>query len=283
MRKNRLRELLNANQPTLGTRILSAWPTTIELIGHTQMFDYVEFSAEYAPYDHQMLDNMGRAIELFDHLTGMIKIEQESRMHAAVRAIGAGFQAVLFADPRSADDARECVRVVRSERPQSGGLHGVNLLRSTGVVLEPASPAWADSLDQTVIALMIEKKGAIENLDEILSVPGIDMVQFGPADYANSIGLTGQMMHAEVQEAERYMIEMALKRGVAPRVELNEPMAFEPYLDLGVKHFNVGIDVKAYFRWLRQTGTIMRRELGLPDLVSGVELPPKPDRPSGSY
>lgn len=135
MRRNRLREQLNANQPTLGTRILSFWPTTIELIGHSKMFDYVEFSGEYAPYDHQLLENMGRAIELFDHLTGMIKIEQESRMHTAVRAIGAGFQAVLFADPRTADDARECVRVVRSERPQSGGLHGVNLLRSTGVVI----------------------------------------------------------------------------------------------------------------------------------------------------
>ena len=43
------------------------------------MFDYVEFSGEYAPYDHAMLENMGRAIELFDHLSGMIKIEQESR------------------------------------------------------------------------------------------------------------------------------------------------------------------------------------------------------------
>lgn len=270
MRRNRLREQLNANQPTLGTRILSFWPTTIELIGHSKMFDYVEFSGEYAPYDHQLLENMGRAIELFDHLTGMIKIEQESRMHTAVRAIGAGFQAVLFADPRTADDARECVRVVRSERPQSGGLHGVNLLRSTGVVLEPASAAWADSLDQIVIALMIEKKEAIENLGAILSVPGIDMVQFGPADYANSIGLTGQTSHKEVREAEYYMIEEALKRGIAPRVELNEPMGFEDYLEMGVKHFNVGIDVKSYFRWLQHTGAIMRREMGLPDMPTDV-------------
>ena len=48
-----------------------------------------------------MLENMGRAIELFDHLGGMIKIEQESFAHTAVRAVGAGFQSVLFADPRN--------------------------------------------------------------------------------------------------------------------------------------------------------------------------------------
>ena len=115
---------------------------------------------EYAPYDHQLLENMGRAIDLFDHLSGMIKIEQESRMHASVRAIGAGFQSVLFADPRSVEEAEECVRAVRSERPQSGGLHGVNMPRSTGLVLDSASEAWADSLDNIVIALMIEKEGA---------------------------------------------------------------------------------------------------------------------------
>ncbi len=276
MRRNRLRELLDSGQPTLGTRVLSSWPTIVELVGHSGMFDYVEFSGEYAPYDHATLENMGRAIELFDHLTGMIKIEQESRTHAAVRAIGAGFQSVLFADPRSAEEAEQCVRGVRSERPKSNGLHGVNMHRAVGVVLEGGSEAWADALDNVVIALMIEKKGAIENLEAILSVPGVDMVQFGPSDYSNSIGRTGQTTHPEVKEAERFTIETALKKGVAPRVELNEPKGFEPYLEMGVKHFNVGIEVRSLFRWFCDAGGVMRRELGLEPLSSAAA-----HRPSG--
>lgn len=266
MRPNRLRELLDADQPTLGTRILSSWPTMIEVVGHSGMFDYVEFSGEYAPYDHAILENMGRAIELFDHLGGMIKIEQESRMHTAVRAIGAGFQSVLFADPRSVEEVEQCVRGVRSERPQSNGLHGVNMHRAA--LLEAGSQAWADALDKVVIALMIEKQGAVENLEAILAVPGIDMVQFGPADYANSIGLTGQFTHAKVKEAERFTIETALKMGVTPRVELSGPQGFEPYLEMGVKHFNVGVDVKTLFHWFRQAGATMRRELGIEPLLA---------------
>jgi 2-keto-3-deoxy-L-rhamnonate aldolase RhmA len=43
MRKNKLRELLNADKPTLGTRVQSSWPSIAEVIGHTGMFDYVEF------------------------------------------------------------------------------------------------------------------------------------------------------------------------------------------------------------------------------------------------
>lgn len=264
MRPNRLRQLLNDDQPTLGTRILATWPTVLEMVGHSGMFDYVEFCGEYAPYDHILLDNMGRAIELFDHLTGMIKIEQESRAHAAVRAIGAGFQSVLFADPRDATEVQQCVRYVRTERPQSGGLHGVNMHRAA--MQDAGSLAWADAMDQIVIALMIEKKEAIENLESILAVPGVDMVQFGPADYSNSIGLTGQFTHPEVKEAERYMIETAQKMGIAVRVELSDSAGFEPYLEMGIKHFNVGVDVKTLFNWFCNSGAIMRRELGLEPL-----------------
>lgn len=271
MRRNRLRESLQNDQPTLGTRLLSSWPTIIELVGHSGMFDYVEFSGEYAPYDHAMLENMGRAIELFDHLGGMIKIEQESRAHTAVRAIGAGFQSLLFADPRSVTEVEQCVRSIRTERPKSGGLHGVNMHRAA--LLEGGSEAWADAMDSVVIALMIEKKEAIENLEAMLSVPGVDMVQFGPADYSNSIGLTGQFTHPKVRDAERYMIETAQKMGIAVRVELNQPQGFEPYRDLGVKHFNVGMDVKTLFTWFCEAGSTMRRELGMQPLVNSEASP----------
>ena len=45
---------------------------------------------------------------------------------------------------------------------------------------------------------MIEKRQCVEDLEAILAVPGIDMVQFGPADYAMSIGLAGQWAHPDV-------------------------------------------------------------------------------------
>ena len=259
MRENQLRSLLNAGQPTLGTRILSSWPTVIELVGQSGKFDYVEFSAEYAPYDHRSLEEMGRAIELFDDLTGMIKIEQESRTHAAVRAIGAGFQSVLFADIRSVGDAKQCVNAVRSERPQSQGLHGVNLQRAN--LLEAGTQAWADALDQVVIVLMIEKKEAFLQLDEILSVNGVDMVQFGPADYANSIGLTGQFDHPDVIAAEKELIKRANEHGVAVRVEINDSKDSSRYLQLGVKHFNIGFDVRTLFDWYCREGASMRKNL----------------------
>ena len=125
MRRNRLRELLKAGEPSVGTRLLSSWPTIAELVGASGMFDYVEFVAEYAPYDLYALENLGRAVELFEHMTAMMKIEQEPRTYLAVRAIGSGIQNVLFADPRNVADVEECVAAVRADAPDCGGRHGV--------------------------------------------------------------------------------------------------------------------------------------------------------------
>src|SRR5215211_4084553 len=180
MRRNRLRELLIADQPSLGTHIHSSWPTIIELVGHSRMFDYVEFVGEYAPYDLYALENLGRAVDLFDHLSAMMKIEQEPRTYLAVRAIGSGIQNVLFADPRTVKDVEECVRAVRAEAPHAGGRHGVGMRRDVAFVLEGGTPAFVQALDDAVIALMIEKKEAVEDLEAILAVKGVDMVQFGP-------------------------------------------------------------------------------------------------------
>jgi len=260
MRKNRLRELLAAGKPSLGTHLLSTWPTLIELIGQAGGYDYVELTAEYAPFNLHDLDNLGRALELAE-LGGMLKVEQAQRLHQTMRAIGSGIQNVLFADIRTAEDAEACVRSVRAETPRAGGLHGVGMRRDVGTMREAGSQAFVKALDDAVVALMIEKRQCVEDLDAILSVKGIDMVQFGPADYAMSIGLAGQFGHPEVRKAERRTIETALKMGIQPRVELGNPADAARYLEMGVRHFCIGWDVSILHAWWRDNSAVMRRML----------------------
>jgi 2-keto-3-deoxy-L-rhamnonate aldolase RhmA len=152
MRPNRLRERLRAGQPTFGTHIHTVWPAVAELAGHAGVFDYVEFVGEYAPYDLFALENLARAVEAFPHMTAMMKIEQQPRTYLAVRAIGSGIQNVLFADPRTVDDVRECVRAVRAETPATGGIHGVGMRRDVGYVVDVGSPAFVQALEDAVVA-----------------------------------------------------------------------------------------------------------------------------------
>jgi 4-hydroxy-2-oxoheptanedioate aldolase len=175
MRRNRLRELLQADQPSVGTHLHISWPSVTELVGLAGHYDYVEFVAEYAPYDLYALENIGRAIGLFPQMSGMIKIEQEPRTYLTVRAIGSGIQNLLFADIRTVADVEECVRAVRAESPGHGGWHGVGMRRDVNFVLEGGSPAFIQALDDAVVMLMIEKKQAVDNLRRSRSA-GVDMV-----------------------------------------------------------------------------------------------------------
>ena len=260
MRHNRLRTLLNANQPSIGTHLLSTWPTVVELVGDAGNYDYVEFTAEYSPFTMHDLDNLGRALEL-KNLGGMIKIEQTQWTHQAMRAIGSGFQSILFADVRTVADAKECVAAVRAETPGTGGRLGVGMRRDVGTVLEGGSPAYVQALNEVVIAIMVEKRECVEDLDAILSVKGIDMVQFGGSDYSMSMGLTGQRGHSDVKRAERKTIETALKMGLRPRVELADINQTAPYIEMGVKHFCIGWDVRILHNWWRLNGEGMRTML----------------------
>ena len=204
MRRNQLRDCLTAGKPTVGTHILSCWPTLVELIGHSKQYDYVEFTAEYAPFDMHDLDNLGRAFEVAG-VGGMIKIEQTQYTHQAMRAIGSGFQSVLFADIRNVEDARAAVDAVRAETTMAGARGVASWASACGAMSASCGAAasrYVDALNDVVIAIMVEEivRGRSRR---VLSVPGIDMVQFSGSDFSMSIGKPAQHNDPGVVAAEK--------------------------------------------------------------------------------
>lgn len=256
MRENRLRALLDAGEPTLGTRIHSVWPGIVEVLGHTRLFDYVEFLGEYAPFDLHDLEGLCRAAELHD-LGAVIKVDQEPRTFLAQRAIGAGFQGVLFADCRSVDDARACVAVARPETPEHGGTYGVGA-RRMAYMEYGGSAEYVAALADIVVALMIEKRGAVDALDEILALPGVDLIQFGPVDYSLSVGRVGGSKSAEIAAVQRHVIERCDALGVAVRAEVSTPDEAERYRELGVRHFSLGVEIAVLYEWWLTNGRRLR-------------------------
>ena len=261
MRRNILRELLDAGKPSLGTRQMITSPMVTEIIGHSAMFDYIELSGEYTDWSLDSLPNFARAVELFPSMSSMMKVEQDPRLFITNRSLDAGIQNMLFTDCRSAEEVKQCIRMVLPETPEDGGIHGAASRRSVGYILEGGSPAWVQAQRDVVCAFMIEKGSAIEQIDEILDVKGVDMVQFGPTDYSVSIGKPGTARSPEVQKVQRDMIEKALKKGVHPRVELVTLDKAQEFIDMGVRHFNIGFDLRMIHEWCKGNGEKMRELL----------------------
>jgi 2-keto-3-deoxy-L-rhamnonate aldolase RhmA len=264
MRKNRLRELLNAGKPTIGTHVITTSPEVVEVIGHSGLFDYIEFSGQYATWSLPQLDNFARAVDLFPHMSSMMKVEQDPRLFITSRSLNAGIPNILFADCRSADEVRQCIRMVRAATPEDDGLQGCVIRRISDFVLEIGTETWVRTLREAVIAIMVEKASLVEQMEEVLSIEGLDMVQFGPCDLSVNTGRAGKMGSPEIKREQKVIIELALKKGVHPRVEINDFEEAREFIEMGVRHFCIGWDLRTLYQWCQKHGEGLRRLLGEP-------------------
>ena len=259
MKVNTLREKLNSNEPTLSTHIHSTWPSVVEAVGHTGLYDYVEFVAEYGSFGLHELDNFCRAAELHN-MGSMIKVDQSHQAFLAQRGIGAGFSSVLFTDCRSAEEVRECIRIARADTPEDQGLYGSATRRNTYMGYG-GSQDYVQMLRDTVVAVMIEKKGAVDELDEILEIPGVDMIQWGGSDYSMSIGRIGERNHPDVVDARNRVFRRSLEMGKSPRAEIQSVESAKEFLDMGVRHFSIGTDISILYGWWTENGDKLRKAM----------------------
>ena len=258
---NTFREKLNRNEPTVGTHFLSPDPDLPEIIGDTGLYDYAEFCAEYAVFDMALLYHMARSGQCAN-LPLMIKPDQKSESFWAQAALGAGFKSVLFTDIRTSDDIVRCQQAIRPDTPKDSGHMGVKLRRPALTGYAPEG--YVNDLESVVFLIMIEKNIAVENIDEILSTArklGVDMTQWGPADYGFSRGEPNLMNTPDILPPEELVIRKCLEYGIHPRIEIGDSEKAKRYIDLGVRHFCIGWDRFIYKKNLIQLGEGMRTVL----------------------
>lgn len=261
MKENKLRKILREERISIATRIESTWPGIVEMVGSTECYDYVEFVAEYAPYTLEDLENICRAAELHN-MGSMIKVDFQNRGYVAQRAMASGFQGILLADHKNPDEVKESVYMLKPDCPADGGRMGFPNSRWIGYQPHKSQKEYARMVRETVIALMIEKKEAVENIEEICSIPGIDMVQFGPSDYSLSCGWNKEDNIQKCRIAEQKVIETALAHNIQPRCEIHSPEEAKYYITLGVRHFCIGDEMKNNQIYWEKNGEQLRRLVG---------------------
>ena len=253
MKENRLRMILDEGKPSISSRLWSTWPGFLESLGNIGAFDYFEFVAEYVPFSQEQLANLARTAELYN-MGSMIKVDFMNRGYVAQRAIAAGFQSILFSDHHSAQEVRETVNMVRPEGPGMEGHFGYPNARFIGMQSHIPCMAHVERLNQIVLCFMIEKQSAVDEIEEICKIKGVDMITFGANDYCITRGWNPAEHKAEWREAERYVFETALKKGVQPRAHIDSVDEMPYYLEMGVRHFCVGDQMKVLKNFWTEQG-----------------------------
>ena len=134
--------------------------------------------------------------EFGDEVAFMLDVENNYDLRSAQR-VGAELQR---------EKGTVTFSAVKPETPGSVGHQGYGDRRVSRYFLD-GPDAYVSILENSVVALMIEKKSAVDNLEAILDVGGIDMVQFGAADFSLNIGKPGQWDDPEVTAARNRVIQ----------------------------------------------------------------------------
>jgi len=105
-------------------------------------------------------------------------------------------------------------------------------------------PGYVAGASETItVMVQIESAQAVENVEEILAVDGIDAIFLGPADLAASMGLLGQQEHPDVVAAVEHCIAAAKEAGKPVGVNAFAEATARHYMEAGVDFILVGADV----------------------------------------
>ena len=193
MRTNKTKAKVARGDMALGSSLGFHSPDTIEVLGSLG-FDYVTLDLEHEVFDELAVQHAIRAAEAFD-ITPIVRVPNDP--HLILRLLDAGAQGVHV--PR-VNTRREAQAVVDACRFHPLGKRSFfATARSGDYGLGVTEEEYAEfSNQETLITLQIEEEEGVRNIEEILSVPNVDVIQIGPKDLWQSMGMPDRKQVWEV-------------------------------------------------------------------------------------
>ncbi len=240
-----MREALSAGREVYGLFVALPSPSLVEMVGAAG-YDFAILDAEHAMVDPQTLAHMIRAAEAFG-VAPLVRVpERDPGM--ILRVLDAGAHGVVVPHVRTPQDVADAVAAARYA-PE--GMRSLGGGRMVGYGREDLREYVAAANARTLVVPMIEDAEALERIDEIVAVPGVDMVLEGAADLSQSLGVTWQTRHPDVVAAVQVVATVCERAGVPfcaiPRV----PADHAAWRAAGVRAFVLGEERGVAARALR--------------------------------
>lgn len=216
MRKNLTKEKLQRGEVTIGTWLASSDSVSAELMAHAG-FDWLTLDMEHCPFDFGDLVHVVQAINTTD-TTPMVRVSWNDAQ-VIKRVLDTGVMGIVV--PR-VDTREEAVRAVAACRYPPVGFRGAGGIRHR---IYYGADYMEKANEEVSVHLMIEDVEAVKNIEEIISVPGIDAVFIGPNDLAFSMGIPGgyDNPHPDHIKACRHVLETGKRMGVPVGIHCSGP------------------------------------------------------------
>ncbi len=244
IQKSRIKEKMKHNEVVLQAMLRLPEPAIAEIIAMSGV-DFITIDGEHFAFNEETLLNLIRAINLHG-VECMLRVPELNPSYIS-KVMDFGIAGVLVPHVETYDEAMAIVRAVKFGPVGDRGFCPISRANHWGMEMGPEEYARFAN-DNTVVALMIETKKGIENLDQILTIPEIDTISIGPSDLSNSYGYPGQTDHPVVQAAIEDAQKKILNSGKALCTLAYTPEAAAKALEQGIHHLHLGSDLQILTR-----------------------------------
>jgi 4-hydroxy-2-oxoheptanedioate aldolase len=253
------RKALEKRQPLFGTLVVSpspAWVPAVTGLG----LDYVFIDTEHIPIGRQTLAWMCRAYESAG-VAPLVRVPSPDPCRAGI-ALDGGAAAVLAPYVETVSQVRALVGAVK-HKPVKGQMLDAMLAGDSACAAQSAYAAKSNAGRSLLIN--IESVPAMERLDELLAVPGLDAVVIGPHDLSVSLGVPEQWRHPRFVEAVETILRAARDRGLSAGIHMIYDEALDQYerwRDAGANLILHLADLLAFRFCLRREMAAIRKTMG---------------------
>ena len=210
--QNRMKDQIRAGKPAFGVSLMFPSPQIVEMVGHAG-FDWVLLDCEHGSIGPADLEVMAMAADA----VGITPIAwPQSNAAADIQAVmDRGVHGVQVPHVVTRADAERAVAAVKFGPEGTRGLAAGTRPDRWG--LGAKMPDFVTQANvASLVCVQIEDAEALPNLDEILTVPGVDVFFIGPSDLSQSLGYPGNPKAPAVADAIAAALAQIRKAGKAP-------------------------------------------------------------------
>lgn len=202
------RKKLSEKQLCLGTGITLNDPAVVEALAAS--VDFLWIDMEHNPIGIETL--LGHLIAARAGGAPALVRVPSSESSFLKRVLDTGAEGIIVPQIRSADEVRQ---VVQACRYQPFGDRGFGPRRPSNYGRRPLAKILQEAKNDLFVAVQIENTDAVNEIDEIVAIEGIDSIVVGPFDLSASMGVLGELEHPEVLATIRMVVKKAHKAGLS--------------------------------------------------------------------
>ena len=230
MRSSRIKQKITRGQPALITTLHFMDGSLYEMTS-LMGFDGIWIDLEHHSHSLETAAQMMRAARV--GTSDIVARPAKGEFMRLARVLEIGASAIMYPQCDNADEASQLVRAAKFPPDGRRGCDWGGA--DSPYMMMPMEEYLRKANEETLLIAQIESPEALENVEAIAQVPGIDILFLGPGDYSIRLGIPGQSQHPEIRAAEDRIARAASHAGIHWGLPVGSPEQAQNAIDRGAR------------------------------------------------